>query len=259
MELLVVIAIMGLMLTLSAGVLRNGGKGKSVDSAVMQLESLIREARMTAIGNDTCTRVVIVDDENERRGAARHLRFMTVMQLLKSESRRGTYDGTSVDHRGRWVSVIAGVMIPAEVYFSPYYSGVLRWSKGSGGSATMLGRDSVHLSGRGTTRVYYIEFDEKGRFVEPEADVRTPSRPLRLVFINGQLSKDSKAHDGIKAKNIDKQGRPLGAKGIVLWPGGDTSRLRTVDQLESGSSDARTRNNKRASRKAREESDEEEL
>jgi len=54
-ELLVVIAIMGILMTMGAGVLRDGGKGRGIDSGLDMLENLVREARATAQGNGTVT------------------------------------------------------------------------------------------------------------------------------------------------------------------------------------------------------------
>ena len=50
-ELLVVIAIIGILMTMSASVLRDAGKGRGTDSGVEMLESMIQEARATAQGN----------------------------------------------------------------------------------------------------------------------------------------------------------------------------------------------------------------
>ena len=224
-ELMVVIAIMGILMTMAAGVLRDAGKGRGVEAGIETLETLVREARATAQGNDTYTRIVIVNDPRDTSTDSRHLRFITV-QMLRKEGTQ--YDGTDVRKEGRWVSTSAGVLLPPGVYFSPFYSKPLEWADGASGS--MIGQGSARLTGRGTSRVYFVEFDEKGRFVAPMADPLTPTRPQRLVIINGRPGKGRNAHDGIVPTELDSQKRPFGAKGIVLWPGGETSLLRTIDQ-----------------------------
>ncbi len=229
-ELMVVMAIMGLIMTMAAGVLRDAGKGRGVDSGVDLLESMVREARATAQGNDTCTRLVIVNEPNDHSANSRHLRFVTVQMLRKEENARGSYDGTEVETDGRWVSVSAGVMLPPGVYFSPHYSKPLDWADGASG--TMIGQETARLSGKGQTRVFYIEFDEKGRFVAPMADPLNKTRPQRLVIMNARPGNGRHAHDGIMPLEVDSQGRPAGAKGIVVYPTGDSSRLRTIDHVD---------------------------
>lgn len=232
-ELLVVIAIIGILMTMSASVLRDAGKGRGVESGVEMLESMIQEARATAQGNDTYTRVVIANDPKDTAPDSRHLRFMTVQMFKAKENKSGSYDGTSVEREGRWTSTSAGMLLPPGVYFSPFYSTPLEWAEGSGSS--MLGEGSERLTGKGYTRIFYLEFDEKGRFVSPTADPLNPTRPQRLVLFNGRPSNGRKAHDGIEPLELDDSGRPVGAKGLVVWPGGDTSLLRTTEQMFDGS------------------------
>ncbi len=224
-ELLVVIAIMGILMTMAAGVLRDGGKGRGIDSGMDMLENLVREARATAQGNDTYTRVIIVNDPRNTSADSRHLRYMTVQMLSKDDTQ---YDGSDVRKEGRWVSTSSGVLLPPGVFFSPHYSKPLEWADGASGS--MIGQTNARISNRGTSRVYYVEFDEKGRFVAPSADPLTPTRPQRLILISGRMGRGKNAHDGIVPGELDSKKRPVGAKGIVLWPNGDTGHLQTIDQ-----------------------------
>lgn len=227
-ELLVVIAIIGILMTMSASVLRDAGKGRGTDSGVEMVESLIREARATAQGNDTYTRLVIANDPQDTGADSRHLRFMTVQMFKKKDNKNNGYDGTSVDQEGRWTSTSAGMLLPPGVYFSPYYSTPLEWADGASGS--MIGEGVERLTGKGHTRIYYLEFDEKGRFVAPTADPLNPTRPQRVVLINARMGSGSKAHDGIVPLELDDSKRPIGAKGVVVWPSGDVSLLRTIEQ-----------------------------
>lgn len=225
-ELLVVMAIIGILMTMASSVLRDAGKGRGIESGVDMLDSLVQEARATAMGNDTYTRLVIVNDPKDTSADSRHLRYVAVQMLRKRDG--DSYDGTSVASDGRWVSVSSGVLLPPGVYFSPTYSKPLEWADGAAGS--MLGQTVVRLSGRGQSRVYYVEFDEKGRFVSPMADPLNPTKPQRLVLINARLGKGRHSADGITPKNLDSRRRPADARGVVLWPNGDVSTLRSTEQ-----------------------------
>lgn len=229
-ELLVVIAIISILMTMAASVLKDAGNNRGMQGAVEQLESMLREAQTTAIGNDTYTRLVIVDDPNGEPTSSRHLRFMTVMMLNRSERKPGVYDGSELVGEGRWSVTSNGTLLPEGVYFSPYYSKTLEWSEGKENDT--IGRDIAKLSGKGNSRVYYFEFDEKGRFVAPMADPTHPTKHTRIVLINGKPSTGRYAHNGIAPKQMDSKKRPIGASGVVLWANGNTSRLRTLDQID---------------------------
>ncbi len=225
-ELLVVMAIISIMMTLAATVLRTAGTGRSIESGVELMESMVREAQSTAMGNDTYARLVIASDSKNNSKNSPHLRYM-VVQLYKKDSKGA--DGSNIAPRGRWVSTSAGMTLPPGVYFSPHYSTPLQWTDGS--SAQMLGQDSTRLTGKGEMRVYYVLFDEKGRFVSPVADPLTPTRAFRLVLISARRGAGRRAHDGLIPTGVDSQKRPVGAGGIVVWPRGDTSLLRTKEQI----------------------------
>ena len=230
-ELLVVIAILGLVMTMAAGVLRDAGKGRGIESGVELLESLIMEARATAQGNDTYTRLIIVADPKNDKPDTIHLRYMAVQMFRKNDG-KGTFDGTDVAADGKWVSTSSGVTLPPGVFFSPTYSKPLPREGGAVGS--MIGEGVTRLPGRGQTRIYYVEFDEKGRFVAPMADPLNLTCPQRLVLINGRPGTGRHAVDGIVPRDTVREGRasrPTGAKGICLWPSGDVSLLRTEEQV----------------------------
>lgn len=222
-ELLVVIFILGVMMTMASTILRDSGKGQGMESAVTQLESMVHEARAMAMGNETCTRLVIV---NEPRDRERHLRYMTIQLLSKSDK---NYDGTDVAPEGRWTTVSSGALLPPGIFFSPHYSRPL-----DGDSLdTMLGDDTARLSNKGYTRILYAEFDEKGRFMHPQAGPDSTTLPQRLVLIPGRLSDSNRrARDGVLPSELDSRKRPLGARGLVVYPSGNTVRLRTIDQIE---------------------------
>lgn len=231
-ELLVVIAILGVVMTMAAGVLRDAGKGRGIESGVEMLESLVTEARATAQGNDTYTRLIIVADPKDDSADTIHLRYMTVQVFRKGSGKGNLFDGTDVAEDGKWVSTSSGVLLPPGVFFSPTYSKPLPREDGAVGS--MIGQGVTRLPGRGQSRIYYVEFDEKGRFVAPMADPLNMTCPQRLVLINGRPGKGRNAADGIMPRDTIKDGRevrPAGAKGICLWPSGDVSLLRTDNQV----------------------------
>lgn len=225
-ELLVVMTIIGVMMTLASTVLRDTGTGRTLDSGVDIVENLIREARATAQGNDTYTRLAIVSDPNDTGKNSHHLRYLVVQMLSRNNSIN--YDGTSTTAEGEWKSTSSGVLLPPGVYFSPTYSHALSWAEGSGDK---IGTDTARISKTKRSRVYYFEFDEKGRYVAPSAGPNSPSQPHRIVLINARLGKGRNAHDGLVPMQVDSQHRPVGAKGLVIWPAGNTSTLRTRDQI----------------------------
>lgn len=226
-ELLVVMTIIGILMSLAASVLRDPGTGRTLDSGVDLLTNLIEEARVTAQGNDTYTRLVIANDPSDTSQKSKHLRFMVVQMYKKTGN---SNDGTSMQVNGEWVSTSAGVMLPPGVFFSPTYSRPLSWADGSG---SRIGTDTARLTKNKRVRVFYLEFDEKGRYVAPSSSPTSPSQPQRLVLINARQGKGSKSDDGIIPLQTDSQRRPIGAKGIVLWPSGYTSDLRTREQIFS--------------------------
>lgn len=229
-ELLVVIAIIGVMLSLAANVLQNPGKGRNVTSGVQIMQNMIQEARATAIGNDTCARVVIACDEEDSSKDSIHLRYVTVQMYVRDETESRNYDGTDVVRRGEWVSTSSGTFFPAGVYFSPTYSRELQWMENA--RDTPLEQDTeARLSGHGQATVYYIEFDEKGRFVTPDTRPGEPNRARRLVVIAGARSERSGNVDGIIPSKLDKEGRPAEARGLVLWPSGNISVMKTPEQV----------------------------
>ena len=227
-ELLVVMAIIGIMMTLAASVLRDSGSSRTLDSGVDMVRSMLQEARMTAQGNDTYTRLIIADDPKDTGKNSRHLRYMVVQIYRKNASQAANYDGTSTSVDGEWVSTSSGTMLPPGVFFSPSYSRTLSWA---GGAGDRIGSTTASITRNRSSRVYYFEFDEKGRYVSSSAGPNSPSQPQRLVLINARMGNGRHAKDGLVPLQQDSAGRPLGAKGLVLWPNGNISMLRTRDQI----------------------------
>lgn len=227
-ELLVVIAIIAIMMAMAASVLRDPGSGRTLDSGVDMLTNMIAEARATAQGNDTYARLVIASDPSDTSQNSRHLRYAVVQIFRKSES-SGTSD--SVEMKGEWVSTSAGALLPPGIYFSPTYSRALNWADGA---ADRLGTTTTNLSRNKRCKVYYFEFDEKGRYVSPGSSVSAPSKPHRIVLINARRAAHGRdVHDGIIALQLDSKRLPMSAKGLVIWPNGYTTAMRTHEQIFS--------------------------
>ncbi len=227
-ELLVVVAIIGIMMSLASTVLRDPGTGRTLDSGVDLMANMIEEARATALGNDTYTRLVIVDDPADTTINSRHLRYMVVQMLKRNLKENGSYDGSDVSVQGKWVSTSAGAMLPAGVYFSPTFSKSLSWA---GGSPNKIGSSRVLVGKKNRTRAFYFEFDEKGHFVAPGSDPSNPSQPQRIVLVTAHRGVGKGAVDGLVPLQRDKKRRPIGVKGLVLWPSGYTTPLRTRTQI----------------------------
>lgn len=227
-ELLVVVTIIGIMMTLASTVLRDPGTGRTLDSGIDLVNSMIEEARATAQGNDTYTRVVIVDDQKDISSDSPHLRYMVVQMLQSDQRKGGNYDGTDVTMRGRWVSTSAGALLPPGVYFSPHFSKSLSWAEGA---SNRIGSGSVTIGKNRKARAYCFEFDEKGHYVPPGTSPTSPASPQRIVLINARRGTGNEAHDGLVPLQRDKGHRPVGAKGLVLWPSGYTTPLRTRSQI----------------------------
>ncbi len=227
-ELLVVMTIIAIMMSLAATVLRDPGTGRTLDSGVDLVASMIEEARATAQGNDTYTRLVIVNDPSDTGANSRHLRYMVVQMLKRDLKENGTYDASNVSIQGKWVSTSAGAMLPAGVYFSPSYSKSLSWAEGS---TNRIGSALSPIGKKRKTRVYYFEFDEKGRFVAPGADPSSPPQPQRIILVHARRGIGAGAVDGLVPLQQDKQHRPIGVKGLVVWPTGYTTLLRTRSQM----------------------------
>ncbi len=227
-ELLVVVTIIGIMMSLASTVLRDPGTGRTLDSGVDLMTSMIEEARATAQGNDTYTRLVIVNDPADNGANSRHLRYMVVQMLKRNLKENGTYDGTDVTVQGKWISTSAGVSLPPGIYFSPTYSTSLSWAEGG---SNKIGTGLSPVGKKKKARVYYFEFDEKGHFVAPSAGPGSPVQPQRIVLVHARRGSGPGSADGLVPLQQDKQRRPIGAKGLVLWPNGYTTPLRTRTQM----------------------------
>lgn len=208
-ELIVVITIMVAMMALAASMLRGGGRGQGLQAAVEMVDGMVQEARLDAMGKGTWSRLIIVSTPDDE---ARNMRTLGVM----SKNTR----------TGKWHLVNRLQTLPAGFYVSPAYSTLLEGSKKARGEkstargfASRDGQDTVNLPGNRMTDIYFIEFDEEGRMSQPNA-------PTRLVVVAGSAGNGKEERP---TPMVD--GKPGLAGGIVIYPKGNISRLRTTEQV----------------------------
>ena len=127
---------------------------------------------------------------------------------------------------GKWHLVNRLQTLPAGFYVSPTYSTLLEGAKKARGEkstardfASRDGQDTVNLPGNRMTDIYFIEFDEEGRMSQPNA-------PTRLVVVAGSAGNGKEERP---TPMVD--GKPGLAGGIVIYPKGNISRLRTTEQV----------------------------
>lgn len=207
-ELIVVITIMVAMMALASNMLRGGGRSQGLQSAVEMVDGLVQEARLDAMGKGSWSRLIVVSTPHD---PDRNMRSLGVM----SKNTR----------TNKWQLVNRLQTLPSGFYISPQHSTLLESSgtsktgKISRGFASRDGQDTVNLPGMGLTDIYFIEFDEEGRMAQPNV-------PTRLVVVSGS------AGDGKQEKPTPVvNGKPGMAGGIVIYPKGNISRLRTEEQV----------------------------
>lgn len=80
-ELIVVITIMVAMMALAASMLRGGGRGQGLQSAVEMVDGMVQEARLDAMGKGTWSRLIIVSTPEDE---ARNMRTLGVMSKIRA-------------------------------------------------------------------------------------------------------------------------------------------------------------------------------
>lgn len=173
------------------------------------VDGMVQEARLDAMGKGTWSRLIIVSTPDDE---ARNMRTLGVM----SKNTR----------TGKWHLVNRLQTLPAGFYVSPTYSTLLEGAKKARGEkstardfASRDGQDTVNLPGNRMTDIYFIEFDEEGRMSQPNA-------PTRLVVVAGSAGNGKEERP---TPMVD--GKPGLAGGIVIYPKGNISRLRTTEQV----------------------------
>ncbi len=227
-ELIIVVAIIAIMLALSGNMLRNAGQGQGLEYATQLVRDAVREARTEAMAKSTWARLVIVKDSDEKNSSSqtKNLHYLIVMYQEPMRMTRST----SIDE-GDWKMSGRGVYLPSGFFVSPKYSTMLKLPRHPNDMVTRNNKefkeliDSMRISNKGNSDVYYMEFDPQGRLT-------APGRPTRLVVIGA--TPDPQAEDGIRPYPMDPKTKlPTSAAGIVVWPKGNISTLRTPEQMFS--------------------------
>ncbi|MEG1070396.1 MAG: prepilin-type N-terminal cleavage/methylation domain-containing protein [Akkermansia sp.] len=227
-ELIVVVAIIAIMLSLAGNMLKGAGKGQGLQAAVQQAQDMVQETRLEAISKSTWARLVIVSDPVDDSPNTKNLRFMAI--LYKNPERASNHNSNIGG--GEWKMSSRGRYLPAGFFFSPQYSTLLKMEKNrddrvASNSPTLAQLvDKMRISNSGATDVFYIEFDPQGRMTEPSA-------PTRFIIMGGVPDKSIGGDDaGVRPSPFDtKQKVPTAAGGIVIWPKGNISLLRTKEQM----------------------------
>lgn len=212
-ELIVVIGIMVTMMALAGNLIFNKGKTQGLQSAVESLDGAVQEARLDAIARSTWTRLVIVAVPDDTSPDTRNLRQYGIMYLDRTHS------------PARWVLPSRLNMLPLGFYFSPTYSTLVDSQARSKmrGFSDKRATDLMLVPPYGKQEVYYVEFDPEGR-------VSYPTGATRMVVCAGSPSPSGQDH-GMETA-VDNDGRPITAGGFVLFSRGNTTRMRTREQIK---------------------------
>jgi prepilin-type N-terminal cleavage/methylation domain-containing protein len=200
-ELLIVITIIVILMTAGTLGVKNLTSGKGTAAALANSEAIFAEARATALGRGTNTRVLIdVHSASDRDTYLRKM-FVAYEEL----------DPITNRPNGQWSQASRGYTLPDSVYFSRQFS--------NGGASGILRTQSfnfANLSGNSpaNNRQYlFYEFNSQGMSQSPGAT---------FLIGNGtrQLGKEPLA-----------QGRMLDFAGFAVWTNGETSNLQSPAQM----------------------------
>lgn len=230
-ELIVVVAIIAIMLAMAGSVLRDSNKGQGLQDAVQALYDMAKEARVEAMGKATWARLVVVSDPDDSGKNTRNLRYIAIM--VKDPVKIGR----RVDpDSGQWKVIPGGRYLPQGIFVSPKYSTIVdspTYSddvglKTSSSFAQLMDRMKMGNQNEPLRDVFFIEFDPQGRMSEP-------SKPTRLVVMSAMSDPSVGGDDsGIRPNPVDADGLPTLVGGIVIWPKGNVSMLRTREQIFPG-------------------------
>lgn len=150
LELLVVVVIIAMLLTFGAVGIGNLTAGKSVPTALSNVEGLFQEARLLAVSKGTNARVVV----DLQRDHDEYLRRVLV-----------AYDEVDAQGKstGKWVLSSRGYTLPARTYFSMEFS----HKDHSGGAGEV---EQMNLDAKGDDfdgKYAYYEFNSEGICTSP--------------------------------------------------------------------------------------------
>lgn len=230
-ELIVVVAIIATMLALAGSVLRDSSKGQGLQDAVEALYAAAKEARLEAQSKATWARLVVVSDPADSGRNTRNLRYIAVMV------KEPVKIGRRVDpDSGEWRVIPGGRYLPAGFFVSPKYSTIVDsptyaddvGQRTSSTFAQLLDKMKMGNQNEPMRDVYFVEFDPQGRMAEP-------SKPTRIVVMSGTTDPSVIGDDaGVRPSPVDSDGLPTLIGGIVIWPKGNVSLIKTREQIFNG-------------------------
>ncbi len=196
-ELLIVILIMTILMTMGAMGIRGLTGGKGTSTGIANAEAVFSEARATALGKGTSTRILI--DARDSNDIGTYLRRIVIAaQDLNN-------DGTP---KTTWTMSSRGYTLPD----GTFYSKVL--SKKSGTAAGVTEESLTFTKPSDSGNYYVYEFNSQGICTTPGATfvIGSGSRPKgQDPIINGSAKKDFAA--------------------FSIWGSGETSILRNTSQI----------------------------
>jgi prepilin-type N-terminal cleavage/methylation domain-containing protein len=200
-ELLIVITIIVVLMTAGTLGVKNLTAGKGTSTALANAEAIFAEARATAVGRATNTRVLVDINSPDDRNTYLRKMFVAYEEV----------DPVTNLPNGQWSMSSRGYTLPDNVYFSRQYS-----NGGSAGNLQTQTMNFVNLSGSSpaNNRQYLIyQFNGQGMSQSPGA-----------TFLIGsgsrQLNQEPRA-----------QGRALDFGGFTIWTNGETSNLQSPTQM----------------------------
>ncbi len=213
-EMLVVIAIISILMTAgSIGLSGMGGKG--VTSGVASAESLFDEARITAVGKNIRSAVLVA--KTLTNNPADDLRRIVV-----------AYEETNADGTAKnptsatpnWVLSSRGALLPEQTFFSEKLS-KKDHGNGSGDIETLSSSKIVSVKAAYQGTYYIYQFNAQGICSTPGAS-----------FVIGSGARRTSLPSTSQPPRVTASGsRDFG--GFVVWRNGRTSMFRSPDQISS--------------------------
>lgn len=198
LELLVVIVIITILMTMGAMGIRNLTGGKSTSTAIANAEAVFAEARATAIGKGTSTRVIVdADDINDQ---SKYLRKILVAAQDLNE------DGTP---KTTWTLSSRGYTLPDGTFYSAKFS-----KKSATGNEPMTPEQLTFTKASDSGKYVVYEFNNQGICKTPGATfvIGAGARPKgQEPIISGAAKRDF--------------------AGFTIWGNGETSTFRNTTQI----------------------------
>jgi prepilin-type N-terminal cleavage/methylation domain-containing protein len=200
-ELLIVITIIVILMTAGTLGVKNLTSGKGTAAALANAEAIFAEARATAVGRATNSRVMIdVSDSADRNTYLRKM-FVAYEEI----------DAATNLPNGKWAMSSRGYTLPDNVFFSRQYS--------NGGASGNLQTERMtfnNLPGASpaNNRTYLMyQFNAQGMSQSPGA-----------TFLVGSGSRQISQEPRVQGKSLD-------FGGFAVWTNGETSNLQTPTQM----------------------------